>query len=107
MFGFPGYNSLAIIHMMTGSYSLTVNGSNPNKFQKLKPLLHKHLPRDTDVRITGWDPNKFGVAEAGIYDKILMQVPSSDERCTFRNETLMKKWTSKVNQGMDYTDVIH
>lgn len=96
MFGSPGYNSLAIIHLMSGKYSLTVNGSNPTKFQKMKPLIQKHLPRDKDVRITGWDPIKFGVAESGMYDKLLLQAPSSDEKQTFSNETQMKKWTNKV-----------
>jgi hypothetical protein len=96
MFGFPGYNSVVIGRHLKKDFSLTVNGSNPNKFQQMKPFLHKYLNQTEDIRITGWDPTKFGVAEAHMYDKILLQAPSSDENKTFSNEAQMKKWTNKV-----------
>merc|ERR1712048_313265 len=87
MFGFPGYNSVIISHFTAGDFSLTINGSNPNKYQKMKNYLNSNLPREmSDMRITGWDPVKFGVAEAGLYDKILVQAPSSDEKATFSND---------------------
>merc|ERR1712130_315691 len=98
MFGFPGFNSLLFCHEMATKCSLTVNGSSPDKYQKIKRLLFEYLPAGNDVRITGWDAVKFGVAESGLYDKIVLQAPSSDERHTFNNENLMKKWTSKVSR---------
>ena len=106
MFGFPGFNSLLFCNEMAGKCSLTVNGSNPNKHQKIKQLLFEFLPAGNDVRITGWDAVKFGVAESGLYDKILLQAPSSDERTTFSNDNLMKKWTSKVGHHESYVPEI-
>ena len=76
MFGFPGFNSLLFCHEMATKCSLTVNGSSPDKYQKIKRLLFEYLPAGNDVRITGWDAVKFGVAESGLYDKIVLQIMS-------------------------------
>ena len=101
MFGDKGRNSIAICHYSRLGCSLTLNEPSPNKHQKIKSLFHSLLPSNDDIRITGWDPIKFGVSESATYDKVLLLAPSSDERNRFTDENQMKKWTSKVTSSYE------
>lgn len=80
--------------------SLTINQSIPDKYQKLRKQVYEIITKsvESQVRLTGWDPIKFGTAETHSFDRVLIDVPCSNERKVFNNEKLMKKWTDKVSR---------
>jgi len=75
---------------------VTINEHTPDKYQKLKKVVHASLPSNIPTRLTGWDTLKFGVNETAQYDRVLLDCPCSDERRVFNDEKLVKKWTDKV-----------
>jgi len=78
--------------------SVTINEHTPDKYQKLKKVVHASLPSNIPTRLTGWDTLKFGVNETAQYDRVLLDCPCSDERRVFNDEKLVKKWTDKVSR---------
>ena len=80
-------------------FQLTINQSTPDKYQKLRKAVYETVSKavESQIRLTGWDPIKFGTSETHLYDKVILDVPSSDEKKIFNDEKLMKKWTDKVN----------
>jgi len=81
-------------------FTLTINQSTPDKYQKLRKSVYETVSKavESQIRLTGWDPIKFGTSETHVYDKVILDVPSSDEKKVFNDEKLMKKWTDKVSR---------
>ena len=79
------------------TFSVTINEHTPDKYQKLKKVVHASLPSNIPTRLTGWDTLKFGVNETAQYDRVLLDCPCSDERRVFNDEKLVKKWTDKAS----------
>ena len=79
-------------------FQLTINQSTPDKYQKLRKTVYETVSKavESQIRLTGWDPIKFGTSETHLYDKVILDVPSSEEKKVFNDEKLMKKWTDKV-----------
>jgi len=97
MFGSPGYLAVLVSHMLK-NLSFTTNGATPSSHQKLRSRITENASNVERIRVTGWDAVKFGVAEASTYSKVLLVAPSSDEKVTFTDEKLLKKWTDKVTR---------
>jgi hypothetical protein len=97
MFGSPGYLAVLVSHMLK-KLSFTTNGATPSSHQKLRSRITENAADAERIRVTGWEAVKFGVAEASTYSKVLLVAPSSDEKVTFTDEKLLKKWTDKVTR---------
>merc|ERR1712227_880419 len=74
-------------------FQLTINESTPDKYQKLRKSVYETVSKavESQIRLTGWDPIKFGTSETHLYDKVILDVPSSDEKKIFNDEKLMKQ----------------
>ena len=98
---------------------MTINEHTPDKYQKLKKIVHESVPSNIPTRLTGWDTFKFGVNETAQYDRkwlenvfinvlklllcqttnrVLLDAPCSNEKNVFNDEKQLKKWTDKVSR---------
>lgn len=97
---------------------MTINEHTPDKYQKLKRIVHESVPSNLPTRLTGWDTLKFGVNETAQYDRqwpenffnvttflislthqrVLLDAPCSNEKSVFNDEKQLKKWTDKVSR---------
>jgi 16S rRNA C967 or C1407 C5-methylase (RsmB/RsmF family) len=103
MFSNTKSTTMALLQLMkTEQFTATINQNTPDKYQKMKSIVYETVSKKEEerLRLTGWDPIKFGVSETQIYDKVICDVPGSNEGKVFKDDRLMRKWTDKV--GLNY-----
>ena len=99
MFSNTSSTSMGLLQLLARvDFSITINEGTPDKYQKLKKCVFDTVSKEVEaqIRLTGWDAVKFGTAETQMYDKVILDVPCSNEKKVFNDEKQMKKWTDKV-----------
>jgi len=101
MFSNTSSTTMALLQLLkTIGFTATINQGTPDKYQKLKKTVYDTVSKleEERLRLTGWDGIKFGASETALYDKVICDVPCSNERKLFNDEKLMKKWTDKATR---------
>ncbi|XP_053248515.1 5-methylcytosine rRNA methyltransferase NSUN4 [Podarcis raffonei] len=77
----PGGKMLALLQ--TGCCrQLAANDLSVSRTRRLHQILHSYLPEELSeiVRITSWDGRKWGELEMNTYDRVLVDVPCTNDR---------------------------
>ncbi len=89
----PGGKSLVM--WSAGAARLVANELSDPRRARLKATLHDFLTDEQmlDVKVTGFDAQKWGLHEANVYDAVLADVPCSGERHLLENQDELKTWS--------------
>ncbi|XP_044297403.1 5-methylcytosine rRNA methyltransferase NSUN4 [Varanus komodoensis] len=83
----PGGKTLALLQ--TGCCrELAANDLSVSRTGRLRGVLRSYLPREihNTVRVTSWDGRKWGDLEKNTYDKVLVDVPCTNDRHSLLEE---------------------
>lgn len=97
----PGGKSLALFFSTEGRLRLTVNELSRPRFQRLKAVLHDHLPANTmaNVNFNCGDGARYALYHRDEFDGVLVDAPCSGERHLLISPESLKDWsTSRSKQ---------
>ncbi|XP_042321990.1 5-methylcytosine rRNA methyltransferase NSUN4 [Sceloporus undulatus] len=77
----PGGKTLALLQTAC-CRELAANDLSTSRTRRLHEVLHRYLPQELQkvVRITSWDGRKWGELETGTFDRVLVDVPCTNDR---------------------------
>ncbi|KAH0618654.1 hypothetical protein JD844_018051 [Phrynosoma platyrhinos] len=83
----PGGKTLALLQ--TGCCrELAANDLSTSRTHRLHEVFHRYLPQELQkvVRITSWDGRKWGELETSTFDRVLVDVPCTNDRHSLMEE---------------------
>lgn len=82
--------------------TLTANEISENRRGRLLKILQDYIPRERRLFITvrGMDANQYGLRHAGVFDRILADVPCSGERHLLENPEEFAHWSPKRTKNL-------
>ncbi|HRK08274.1 MAG TPA: hypothetical protein PLZ57_10930 [Pseudobdellovibrionaceae bacterium] len=89
----PGGKSLVM--WAAGASRLIANEVSDPRRARLKATLHDFLTDEQmlEVKVTGFDAQKWGLHEANVYDAVLADVPCSGERHLLQDADELQSWS--------------
>jgi 16S rRNA C967 or C1407 C5-methylase (RsmB/RsmF family) len=98
----PGGKTLVLALALKGSGSLTSNDRSPDRRARLHRVIEDHLPAvwRANIRVTGHDATRWGLAQPGRYDRILLDAPCSSERHLIHSPKHLDLWTAHRTKSL-------
>ena len=86
---------------------LLSNDSSAAKRNRITKTFDECIPRtsNTNHKITGFDPSKIHLYEKNIYNKVLLDVPCSNERLALTDEKEMSIWNAGRSKALAFTQL--
>jgi 16S rRNA C967 or C1407 C5-methylase (RsmB/RsmF family) len=91
----PGGKTLILADGLREGGQLVANDRSPARAQRLRRVLADYLPPELRqrVQVTSRDGRRFGLAEAGSFDAVLLDAPCSSERHVLTDAAELDKWS--------------
>ncbi|MCP5464238.1 MAG: hypothetical protein H7A33_04345 [Deltaproteobacteria bacterium] len=98
----PGGKSLLILEQTRAPQCLTLNEVSRSRFFKLRRVLKEYVPASIldKVTLTNFDGSRYGLHQAEVFDRILVDAPCSGERHVLHDDKELSKWSASRSKSL-------
>ena len=98
----PGGKTLILAEKLNGTGQLVSNEYSNARRERLLRVVREYLPHEMrqNVFVQGKDGNQFGLQKAGVFDRVLADVPCSGERHLLENPQEFAEWTKRRSENL-------
>ena len=98
----PGGKSLILAEKLNGTGQLVSNEYSNARRERLTRVIREYLPHEMrqNVFVQGKDGNYYGMHKAGVFDRVLADVPCSGERHLLENPQEFSEWTKRRSENL-------